>query len=411
MNAFEALQKHYLTKYMSGGTPNSKQIFNGRTPSDTVVHNTEVKRTDPNMDNMEKNVQAKETEEAVETAIDHGFDPDSSEGQKKIREILEGIRQKNQEASKVSSLQNLEKGRPRLPGGGGSWHGPSGTTDQKTRKAGRLWPRVPHSGNIRDRLGSDYSPGRSQASPGTPKYAKWVDLWESTDEEGNPKKKRAGKTRTAAKEKAIINMEKGSVSPHLARLLAAAAGWALSGDIAGKVDPHLAQEWERATSKRDKTELQEEMMRQMHRMPKKPQPKLLIIQRKSDDGNFLENDPAFDELHMFYKDHAPVPPRYGLMWDAVKHRWTRPEKVGRTVWEVQGHKRYRGTGTGAHERGRKAGGAGGYGVGSSEAGRRFRSVGDVGRAHPHELTHPGQKGLKPFKKVTQSKRAKGPKRR
>jgi len=99
------------------------------------------------------------------------------------------------------------------------------------------------------------------------------------------------------------------------------------------------------------------------------------------------------------KDHAPIPPRYGLQWDAVKHRWTRPEKIGRTVWEVQGHKRFRGTGTGAHERGRRAGGSGGYGVGSSEAGRRFRSVGDVGRVHPHEAKQPGQKELHRFGKV------------
>ena len=102
---------------------------------------------------------------------------------------------------------------------------------------------------------------------------------------------------------------------------------------------------------------------------------------------------------MFYKDHAPIPPRYGLLWDAVKHRWTRPEKVGRTVWEVQGKKRFRGTGTGAHERGRKAGGSGGYGVGSAEAGRRFRSTGDVGALHPHETKHPGQKTLHKFGKT------------
>jgi len=370
-----------------------------------------------------------------------------------------------------------------------------------------------------------------------------------------------------------MSMEKSQVSPQLARLLSAAAGWALSGDIAGKVDPHLAQEWDRASSHRDKKELQEEMMRQMHRMHKKPQAKLLVIHRKSDDGNFLADNSAFRKLSMFYKeeddifararqqeeedtvpyddddfdeeaagmpkarynaiesndaahyyageagwggeehdeedfhpetgelqvpgknandvrdwakgvqeqygvplvggptgnephddiyqhygiegghmsqkpitaqhiadyvqnktghpvsmpgtqtptvpgaqkppvpgtqapttpgimkDHAPIPPRYGLQWDAVKHRWTRPEKIGRTVWEVQGHKRFRGTGTGAHERGRRAGGSGGYGVGSSEAGRRFRSVGDVGRVHPHEAKQPGQKELHRFGKV------------
>jgi len=409
MNAFEVLQKHYLTKYMSGGTQNSKTIFNGRTPSDTVVHNTEVKRTDPNMDNMEKNVQAKETEEAVETAIDHGFDPDSPEGQKKIREILEGINQKKQDVSRVRSIQNLEKARPRKE----PWSLPESMKNRGKKYAqiaALAWKRSGVKDKMMDKAdvelekidwrevrGSSWRPGDGGKPPGTANYAKFSRIFDALREGKGKKKKK--KT-----EKAIMNMEKSSVSPHLARLLAAAAGWALSGDIAGKVDPHLAQEWERATSRRDKTELQEEMMRQMHRSHKKPQPKLLIIQRKSDDGNFLESDPAFDELRMFYKDHAPIPPRYGLLWDAVKHRWTRPEKVGRTVWEVQGHKRFRGTGAGAHERSRKVGGSGGYGVGSSEAGRRFRSVGDIGRVHPHELKHPGQKGLKAFKKVTQPKR-------
>ena len=102
---------------------------------------------------------------------------------------------------------------------------------------------------------------------------------------------------------------------------------------------------------------------------------------------------------MFYKHQAPVPPRMGLMWDAVKHRWTRPEKVGRTVWEVQGKKRLRGAGTGAHERTRSTRGHGGKGSGSAEAGRRFRSVADTGRAHPHEATRVGQVAHKRRKPV------------
>jgi len=404
MNAFDALQKYYgfvQKTYGTGGMSNSKSIYNRPTPSHIGVKDTELVYDK----SFEKNVEAKEAEEAVETAIDHGFDPDSPEGQKKIQEILEGIAKKNAD---VQRTQSIQKARPRKEGGTRTGtqmaQGGSRTTPQKERKAGRLWPQVPHSGDVRDALGSEYKPGMSAASPGTDKYAKFSDLWESTDAEGNPKeKKKKKKKESSTSEKALINMEKASVSPHLARLLAAAAGWALSGDIAGKVDPNLAQEWDRASSMHDKRRLQEEMMQQMHRMRKKPQPKLLIIQRKSDDGSFLENVPAFDELHMFYKDHAPIPPRYGLMWDAVKHRWTRPEKVGRTVWEVQGHKRFRGTGTGAHERGRRAGGIGGYGVGSSEAGRRFKSVGDVGRAHPHESKRPGQRALQPFKRVIKPK--------
>ena len=45
------------------------------------------------------------------------------------------------------------------------------------------------------------------------------------------------------------------------------------------------------------------------------------------------------------------------------------------------------------------GGSGGYGSGSSEAGRRFRSTGDIGRLHPHESKHPGQQRLHRFGKV------------
>jgi len=397
MNAFEALQKYYgvvQKTYGTGGMNNSKTIYSDRTPSNTVVEDTEVKQ----IKNFEKN---EGTEEAIKTAIDHGFDPDSPEGQKQIRKILEGISKKNADAQRTQSIQNLEKGRPRKD----PWSLPPSmkvrgeNADQEAAEMawGIVFQEDPSlRGDVREETGPDWKPGMGPKPKGSRPWAKFSKIFERLRGKGGKKDQDS--------EKAIINMEKAHVSPQLAQLLAAAAGWALSGDIAGKVDPHLAQEWDRASSMHDKRKLQEEMMRQMHRLHKKPQSKLLIIQRKSDDGNFLENAPAFDELHMFYKDHAPIPPRQGLLFDAVKHRWTRPEKVGRTVWEVQGHKRFRGTGAGAHERSRKTGGSGGYGVGSSEAGRRFRSVGDVGRAHPHEAKHPGQRSLKSFKRVTQPKR-------
>jgi len=89
------------------------------------------------------------------------------------------------------------------------------------------------------------------------------------------------------------------------------------------------------------------------------------------------------------KEHAPIPPRQGLVWDEQKHHWTRQEHVGHTVAEVQGKKRVRGTGTGVHERTRAGGGAGGKGVGMSvEAGRRFRSSADVGVIKPQDAKHP-----------------------
>ena len=102
------------------------------------------------------------------------------------------------------------------------------------------------------------------------------------------------------------------------------------------------------------------------------------------------------------KDHAPVPPRQGLMWDPVKKRWTRPENVGHTVAEVQGKKRFRATGTGAHEHSISVEGHGGRGEGSAEAGRRFKAPTDSGIATPHESKHASVqdvKGKKPTRKV------------
>ena len=70
------------------------------------------------------------------------------------------------------------------------------------------------------------------------------------------------------------------------------------------------------------------------------------------------------------------------MWDAVKHRWVKPENVGHSVVEVQGKKRFRGVGAGAHERS-----VGGHGSGKTrgvERGRRFKGTTDAGVIRPHE---------------------------
>ena len=232
-------------------------------------------------------------------------------------------------------------------------------------------------GETRSKMGEDWEAGMGPAPRGSAKERKKDRIYRRLGggEGGNEKWEKIKEKQSQRKdkengdddeEKAIIqNMQK--MSPALANLLSAAAGWALSADTASRsVPPEMAAEWERAHSREDKKKLQEEMVRKLKGM------------RKSDDGPFLE------------LDHAPVPPRMGLMWDAVKHRWTRPEKVGRTVWEVQGKKRVRGSGTGVHERSRSTKGTGGKGQGSMEAGRRFRSVADAGRTHPHEAKRHGQ---------------------
>ena len=203
------------------------------------------------------------------------------------------------------------------------------------------------------------------------------------------KKKSVNKMMTKAQE--TRDLEK--ISPGLERLIAFGAGWALSGDVVNReVPPDLVREWERAINR----QASEDEKRRLER-------KIRSRLRKS-DNDVLEplNDYFLD------KDHAPVPPRVGLMWDAVKHRWTRPERIGRTVWELSGHKRIRGTGTGAHERSTKTGGSGGRGAGSASAGRRFRSTGDAGKLNVHdggkkigskgEQKHPALRGLAAFKK-------------
>lgn len=525
MDAFTALHKYYGSNVGNMGriTPTMRE--------ESAKHPAVA--DDADLVRMEKDL----SEEAVKTAIDHGFNPDSPEGKEKIQRILESIKRKEQnEAGSPEKMQGFEKARPRKetspyldPN-----RGETATSDPEVAKKawGIVFRRDPSlKGDVREEMRADWRPGMGPKPKGSRAWAAFSRMFERLRQRGEKPKD---------EEKAIIAMEKAAVSPALANLLAAAAGWALSGDIAGKVDPNLAQEWDRATSNRDKKRLQEEMMRQMHRIRRKSMDSdnafgnLQSFYKQDDDediqfneygeviNGFEEDDPQMkgwgnaisahgvaeeagwggkehdledfhpetgelqgvgqganhirdwakglqeqhgiplvggptggephDDIynhygikgghmsgtsitpqhiadyvknktgadvsppgtqppsvqnmlkHIFLKDHAPVPPRYGLMWDAVKHRWTRPEKVGRTVWEVQGHKRFRGTGTGAHERGRATGGTGGYGVGSAEAGRRFRSVGDVGRLHPHESKHPGQRTLKRLKRTTKKPR-------
>jgi len=180
--------------------------------------------------------------------------------------------------------------------------------------------------------------------------------------------------------------------PALASLMSAAAGWAFSGDVGkvGQMTDQQAREWERTLSAADRRKMERSMRSKMR--------------RKSVDKTLDKS--SFDSLKEYYadssdeyikrsferndflvqKDHSVLPPRQGLMWDAVKHRWTRPENVGHTVTEVQGKKRFRGVGTGAHERS-----VSGHGSGKArqvEAGRRFKSTADVGVLKPHENKRP-----------------------
>lgn len=373
MSAFESLQKYYGGDAGNMGklTPLARE---GSAKHPAVADDGDISR-----------VEKEAGSEAEKTLIDHGFDPNTPEGQERLKHIMHGIKERDKDKASFSRknfefFEELEKARPQKEGSPYLDPNRGRTPASDEGRAKKAWGIVKRrfgdiGGDIREEMRSRWRRGMGQKPQGSEIYAFFQRVFNALGPGGSRR----------AKEAAIQTMmlEKAHMSPALSNLLAAAAGWALSADTASnKVDPHMVSEWERATSNRDKQRLQEEMIRRMRG-----------VKKTWDDSG------AFEDLQMFYKDHAPIPPRYGLLWDAVKHRWTRPEKVGRTVWEVQGKKRFRGTGTGAHERGRKTGGSGGYGVGSAEAGRRFRSTGDVGALHPHETKHPGQKGLHKFGKV------------
>ena len=193
------------------------------------------------------------------------------------------------------------------------------------------------------------------------------------------------------------------ISPGLARLMGAAAGWALSDSIVeagggsprGQMSPAQQREWER---------LVRNSMRRGRGLTKEHMDNLRGHWDDLSD-TYVRRVPINNSLNVrkeviLSKDHLPIPPRQGLMFDPVKHRWTSPDKLGKTVTEVQGKKRIRGSGTGVHEHSLKAGRIGGKGVGASaEAGRRFRGATDVGVQHPHETSNPSLRMTEHRKKL------------
>lgn len=187
------------------------------------------------------------------------------------------------------------------------------------------------------------------------------------------------------KKKSTQKMMQKSFPPALAALMSAAAGWAFGSDVGrvGQMTPEQASEWERTLSAAERRKLERTMRSKMRRKStdtslNKDAFNALKEHYEDSTDTYIKRTPMINML----KDHSSVPPRQGLQWDAVKHRWTRPENVGHTVTEVQGKKRVRGTGTGAHERS-----VGGHGSGQTrlvERGRRFRGAADAGTIRPHD---------------------------
>ena len=152
------------------------------------------------------------------------------------------------------------------------------------------------------------------------------------------------------------------ISALLASLLSSAAGWALSSDVgkAGQMTPAQQLEWERAIKSTMKD----------------------VDSPESEEEIFKALNSWWIEEYDLQKEHAPIPPIMREVFDPVKHRWTKPENVGKTVVEVQGKKRYRGTGAGGHEHS-----VGGHGSGKArllERGRRFKAPADKGRVRFHD---------------------------
>ena len=230
----------------------------------------------------------------------------------------------------------------------------------------------------------DFSPG-SAGAQARDTYAAAIEAEHGPGSYGKADWKDDQGKESAGKKKAVQSMIKG-FPPALASLMSAAAGWAFSGDVgsAGQMTPDQAREWERTLSSAERRNLERSLRSKMRRksaditLDKSAFEQLkehfsdasdTYVQRKSIDNSLI------------IKEHSVIPPRQGLMWDAVKHRWTRPENVGHTVSEVQGKKRFRGVGTGAHERS-----VGGHGSGKArqvEAGRRFKGATDAGVLRPH----------------------------
>ena len=177
------------------------------------------------------------------------------------------------------------------------------------------------------------------------------------------------------------------ISPSLAGLMAAAAGWALSDSIVeagggtprGNMTPQQLREWERTVRR---------SMRKKDASLDKAAWENLQKNYFDSSDLYFRRVPLPNGINIS-KDHAPVPPRQGLQWDELKKKWVSPDHLGKTVIEVQGKKRIRGSGTGVHEHALHAGGIGGKGEGSGVAGRRFRGVNDAGVLNPHESKHVG----------------------
>ena len=150
------------------------------------------------------------------------------------------------------------------------------------------------------------------------------------------------------------------LNPTSTALIGAGLGWMLSDTLVesakATMTPQQEREWERLVESA------------MKRRNVKKLIKANIHSYEVDVSEVQKGDPRLQ-----------VPPKAGLVFDPAKHRWAKPESVGKTVTEVQGKKRYRASGTGAEAKRLQAGRIGGKGGRASAiAGRKSKTELDVG---------------------------------
>lgn len=208
-----------------------------------------------------------------------------------------------------------------------------------------------------------------------------------------------------------LNMFYKKLDPTVAGLVGAGLGWMLSDTLVdtprGRWTPQQEREWERVIEQASKRSRDRKLLSLLRRkdidiekdlfggsakpakdstsklnsLSKKRmfvlRPNRKKITRAMNERTDAQWSTGYRDMQSdkdIEKDRLSIPPRQGLVFDPAKKRWTNPDNVGKTVTEVQGRKRIRGTGTGVHEGAIATGKVGGKGEGSAVSGRKFRDA-------------------------------------
>jgi len=317
-----------------------------------------------------------EEENSVHQAREEGFgdfEDLESAGSERANKIMEAVKRKN--SYKDSLDEEFE------------------SNDLEKATYGRRDTAAVATAKVKEEFGlTDFSPGSTGAAY-RDWYAEQIDEKHGAGSYGTANWRQAkAPPKPAGSEKKKKGTQKMMQKQGLSPALAAALGWAFSGDVgrAGQMTPEQSREWERTLSAAERRQFERAMRSKMRKksvdksLSKDSFDALKTFYNDSSD-EYIKRSPKSSDF-LVEKEHSALPPRQGLMWDAVKHRWTRPENVGHTVTEVQGKKRFRGTGTGVHERS-----VSGQGSGKTrlvEAGRRFKGAADTGALKPHDAKSP-----------------------